>query len=93
MPNSGNSFRHSSVYRVGGDEFVVILEGPDYDQREALLAGFNGRIDKNLVENKVVVSAGMSDYVAGKDTSYKRVFVRADHSMYERKEQLKRINV
>ena len=29
-------YKHSPVYRIGGDEFVVILEGEDYDNRDAL---------------------------------------------------------
>lgn len=29
-------YKHSPVYRIGGDEFVVILEGEDYAHRDAL---------------------------------------------------------
>lgn len=36
-----------------------------------------------------VVSAGMSDYVPGVDTTIIQVFTRADKEMYERKHQLK----
>ncbi|MBQ4444062.1 MAG: hypothetical protein II896_05380 [Clostridia bacterium] len=28
-----NQFKHSPVYRNGGDEFVVLPEGEDYDNR------------------------------------------------------------
>lgn len=30
-------YDHSSVFRIGGDEFVVILDGRDYDDRDDLL--------------------------------------------------------
>ena len=30
-------FKHSPVFRIGGDEFVVILKGQDYESREQLL--------------------------------------------------------
>ena len=32
------TFKNSYVYRVGGDEFVVILDGDDYDTRDTLMA-------------------------------------------------------
>ena len=32
------TFKHSPVHRVGGDEFVAILEGQDFENREALFA-------------------------------------------------------
>ena len=31
-------FKHSPVYRVGGDEFVVILQNQDYSNRESILS-------------------------------------------------------
>ena len=33
------SFPHSPVYRVGGDEFIVILENDDYTERDKLVQG------------------------------------------------------
>ena len=37
-------FEESSVYRIGGDEFVVILTGNDFTNRESLLATLKKRI-------------------------------------------------
>lgn len=34
-------FENSPVYRIGGDEFAVILEGGDYGNREKLLTAFD----------------------------------------------------
>ena len=83
------SFKHSPVYRVGGDEFVVLLNGQDYPERQSLMAAFDRQIEENLTCGKVVISTGMSDYDAQHDNSFHAVFNRADKLMYERKQQLK----
>ncbi|MCR5826673.1 MAG: GGDEF domain-containing protein [Oscillospiraceae bacterium] len=83
------TFTHSPVYRIGGDEFVVLLRGGDYEARVALLEQLNRRIEANLGTEGVVVSVGMADYVYGKDTAMSCVFERADALMYRRKAQLK----
>ncbi len=93
-----NVFKHSPVFRIGGDEFVTILEGKDYDERQSLLNYFNTTIDENLRAGKgtetvgfPVVSAGMSEFDKDNDKAYRKVFVRADEAMYERKHFLKKI--
>jgi len=82
-------FKNNRVYRFGGDEFVVILQGNDYEKREELLMKFDSIIDDNLLYNKPVVSTGMSDFNLDIDNTYRAVFVRADELMYERKTLLK----
>ena len=82
-------FHHSPVYRMGGDEFVVLLTGQDYESREALLAAFNRGAEENLGTGGAVVSAGMSAYLPGLDTDARHVFERADTQMYQRKKELK----
>ncbi len=84
-------FAHSPIYRIGGDEFVAILENDDYQNRENLLNQFNLEIENNLKENAVVVSAGIAEYNQEKDNSFKRIFKRADQHMYERKAKLKQL--
>ena len=37
-----SQFKRSPVYRIGGDEFVVILENADYNNREALVRALGG---------------------------------------------------
>jgi diguanylate cyclase (GGDEF)-like protein len=82
-------FQHSPVYRVGGDEFLVLLTGRDYEARETLLEQFNSRVVENLREDRVVVSAGMSVFIRNEDNCLHDVFERADALMYERKKTLK----
>lgn len=82
-------YKDNKIYRFGGDEFVVVLEEDDYDNRVELLEKFNSIIDNNLNEDLPVVSTGMSDFEYDKDNTYRAVFVRADKLMYERKSFLK----
>lgn len=82
-------FSRSPVYRIGGDEFVVILEGEPYDNRKEQLSSFDCQIENNLRTGKVVISSGMSEYRKGEDKRYRDVFERADLQMYRRKRALK----
>ena len=84
-------FKRSPVYRIGGDEFVALLEGDDYRKRKNLLTGFNKLIEGNIAKEFVVVSTGMEDYDPNKDRSLEEVFIRADKKMYARKDALKRM--
>ena len=82
-------YKHSPVFRVGGDEFVVLLQGRDYDARHEILRDINAQIEENLKSGSVVASLGMAEYEPKKDESFHEVFKRADGLMYERKLQLK----
>ena len=82
-------FDSSPVYRIGGDEFVVILEGDAYKTREERLNAFDRQVENNLRTGKVVISSGMSEYRRGTDKNYRDVFQRADTQMYLRKNELK----
>ena len=84
-----HQFEHSPVFRIGGDEFVVILRDGDYENREALNQAFREQIDENQAKDLVVVSSGMAVFIPGLDEEYNDVFKRADELMYERKIALK----
>lgn len=86
-----HTFQHSPVYRIGGDEFVAILEGSDYADRVDLLAAFDKQVEENLRTGKVVVASGMAEYDPLHDKSYHSVFERADMKMYLRKQALKKM--
>ena len=82
-------FKHSPVFRIGGDEFAAILKGSDFDNREDLFREFTATIDENNKSGGVVVAGGMAAFDASLDENYTDVFIRADKVMFERKEQLK----
>jgi len=81
-------FNHGSVYRTGGDEFVVLLQDKGYDTREEVIAAFNKQVEENIKNNGVVVSIGYS-VLQPEDEQLHDVFERADHMMYDRKKALK----
>ena len=73
-----------------GDEFVVVLDGRDYDMREQLLA----KLREESVANKLsrsgpVVACGMAVFERDTDDSFDSVYKRADKRMYEHKKELK----
>ena len=82
-------FKHSPVFRIGGDEFAAILKGSDFENREDLFREFTAKIDENNKNGGVVVACGMAVFDPKLDDNYTDVFMRADQQMFERKEQLK----
>ena len=85
------AFKRSPVFRIGGDEFAVILKGYDYEQRDAILAGLERQVEENILLKKVIVSTGLADYRPGRDRKVKDIFERADALMYARKRKLKQM--
>ena len=84
-----NTFEHSPVFRVGGDEFVAILRGSDFDNREQLEHDLYETVKQNADHDKVVMACGISVYDKAHDKSVSAVFERADSMMYRNKMSLK----
>ena len=84
-----NHFKHSPVYRIGGDEFTAVLEGEDYRNRKSLLNAFNTLMDENLKKGQEVIASGMAEYIPNQDDHSQNIFDRADMRMYQRKRELK----
>lgn len=86
------TFKHSPVFRIGGDEFTAILSGQDYDNREALLRTIR---EASMAHRKqgagVIVAAGIALYDPQADHTVADVFKKADEQMYENKKELKAI--
>ena len=82
-------FKHSPVFRIGGDEFVAILEREDYAKQDELLDQFEKQVLLNLDRDKAVVSFGCSRFNPRQDKSIRVVFERADVTMYREKTLLK----
>ena len=82
-------FRHSPVFRVGGDEFVVLLNGRDHRNRQELLEELNKQSETAISSGGVVIAAGLADFNREQDGSFHDVFEKADRLMYSNKQQLK----
>ena len=82
-------FKSSPVFRIGGDEFVVILQGTDYERRAELIADVNAVFERNIGTGEVVAALGLGEYRPGEDRTFHAVFERADTDMYDRKRRLK----
>ena len=83
-------FSHSPVFRIGGDEFVVVLREQDYEMRDSLMAGLKQQVEENLrAGDGPVVACGLSEYQPGVDQKTSDVFNRADSRMYLDKTRLK----
>ena len=86
------TFKFSPVYRVGGDEFVVISRGKDYLRVDKLVDELKRKVNKKTDgsdKESVSAAVGFSTYNPQVDKSVDDVFKRADQAMYEQKRQLK----
>lgn len=81
-------YTHGAVYRTGGDEFVVLIQGKGYDTLETVTEKLNRKMEENIKKDGVVISIGYS-VLRSEDEQLKDVFERADKMMYERKKELK----
>ncbi len=89
-------FKHSPVFRIGGDEFVAILQSDDYDNLESIkkevLAFSEQEIKRSgSLNQRKSFAAGFGVFNAQTDHSFSDAMKRADTEMYETKKQLKRL--
>ena len=85
-------FCHSPVFRIGGDEFVVIIRGYDYDNIENLYEKFYNEMEKlEEMDQEMAISAalGYAKFRKGVDSGLQDVFKRADGEMYRVKTAMK----
>ena len=87
-------FKRSPVFRIGGDEFLVILQNRDLEEYKELLKKFDEECLNELVitdkENiPVSIAKGFARYDFKKDSCFIDVFNRADDAMYENKREIK----
>jgi GGDEF domain-containing protein len=82
-----NAFAHSPVYRVGGDEFVVIAQGKDLSKLDYLIE----KIDKANAENKAkgLVTMAVGAAYGKEGLTVGDVFEQADANMYIKKKRMK----
>ena len=81
------TFRHSPVFRIGGDEFAVISQGEDYEHIEDLIGAVAEHNREARGNGGIVLACGMARYE--NDPCVAAVFERADDRMYQNKSDLK----
>ena len=81
--------KHCFNYRIGGDEYVTILENPAPGQAEELERGIkNGAIGKDLGQGIILsVAVGLAE---GSADSIDSVISKADEMMYAEKNRMKK---
>ena len=88
------TYKNSPVYRIGGDEFVALLEGKVLAQKDELMKTFITEMNKlrNSTElppeEKVSVAYGMA-YMSDPSENVDDVVKEADERMYETKKKMK----
>ena len=82
-------FKHSPVYRIGGDEFVAILRGSDYENRQMLVESMIAKNAESRESDGVIIACGSAAWNADQDQTFEAVFKRADEAMYSNKTSLK----
>lgn len=89
-----DAFKRSPVYRIGGDEFVAVLTGQDYESRfekvESLRAEFLASHENEDAKpwERYSAAVGMAE-LSSDDATMDLILRRADKSMYENKKEFK----
>ena len=83
-------FGKDHIYRIGGDEFIVILDGMQPRDIERYYQDFENKMASNQHAERpyktlLSVSKGAAVFQPGEDTEYQEVFRRADRVMYQEK--------
>ena len=90
-----NTFKHSPVFRIGGDEFVAIAVHDDYLHRYEYLNAMREKMaelqnDTTISTiDRISVASGMADCNEHVGDDYSAIFRRADTRMYDNKRLMK----
>ena len=89
-------FKHSPVYRIGGDEFVALLQSDDYDNLDSIKQNLMNICVEQMTKpvplsQKKSFAVGFAIYDIDNDKCFGDVMKRADIEMYENKKMLKNL--
>ena len=86
------AFWNCNIYRVGGDEFAVIMRDEMVEKCDELIQNFRELMGKEKSSQKwlnITAAVGGSAFDQNTDKSVDDVFKRADAAMYENKADMK----
>ena len=87
-------FKRSPVFRVGGDEFLVILQNRDLEDYEQLCEAFDSECTNEHIQVEgndipISIARGFTKFDPATDAQFVDVFNRADDAMYKNKRKMK----
>ncbi|MDD7402934.1 MAG: diguanylate cyclase [Butyribacter sp.] len=84
-------FGRENVYRIGGDEFAIILRFTGSLANDEMEQAFEEGLKKISGNVRPSAAIGSAVYEKDMDNSYEAVFARADAHMYEKKTKMKAV--
>ena len=88
-------FKRSPVFRIGGDEFLAVLQHGDLDDCEELFVRLDTVCGNTVIEEmnttSISIARGFAMFETNKDVCFNDVFKRADNAMYENKRKNKKV--
>ena len=95
-----DTFKHSPVFRIGGDEFLCIVFNDDYKIKDTLLKEMKDEMaareaspEKYSPAARVSIATGMAVFDPEVDEDIMMVVNKADVLMYEEKARMKKGNI
>lgn len=87
-----SNFPKSPIYRIGGDEFILLPQDEELDEVDGKLSNLGmevtERSDAPRWTDRLSVAWGKASYIQGIDPSFDSVFRRAEQAMYAQKHQM-----
>jgi diguanylate cyclase (GGDEF)-like protein len=75
------------VFRIGGDEFTMLLTGADKNDISNIATRIREMINKNNQLSQFGISCSIGSASYQKNDKYKQLFTRADNALYRAKER------
>ena len=92
--SNSEDYCYCDIYRVDGDEFVVIANGKEVSNMDRMISELRKLNESDRGEQPweyVSAAVGYSIFDFDTDNSVKEVYIRADEQMYENKAEMKTV--
>lgn len=76
------------IYRIGGDEFLMIIDNPVQDESETIIQAVQEKLGNDNADNEIKLSSAVG-FALGSGADILEVVKAADAHMYENKKQSK----